>query len=124
PLLTITNPWSRAWAQIARSGAGANATSVTWAEPGYRSASAATRRAASFSSKSSLGSCSGSWAAHDPALALGGERQARADVLAGKLREVGQDLVLAHAGRKVGQDIADRDARAAHARLAEPNLGV
>src|SRR6266849_5543432 len=52
------------------------------------------------------------------------ERQACADVLAGKLRKVSQDLVLAHTGRKVGQDIANRDARSAHARLAEPNLGV
>ena len=39
---------------------GGRPTSLTWTEPGYRSASASTRRAARFSSKSSLGGCSGS----------------------------------------------------------------
>src|SRR5436309_13385327 len=39
---------------------GGRLTSLTWTEPGYRSASASTRRAARFSSKSSLGGCSGS----------------------------------------------------------------
>ena len=89
-------------AQIARSGAGARPMSPTWMEPGYRSASAPTRRAARFSSKSSLAGCSGRRDTHNPALALGGERQAGADVLAGELREVREDLVLAHPGRKVG----------------------
>ena len=41
----------------------------------------------------------------------GGERQAGADVLAREPREVRRDLVLAHAGRQIGQNIADRDAR-------------
>jgi hypothetical protein len=52
------------------------------------SASAATRRAARFSSKSRRSDCSGSRTAHDPALALGGKRQAGADVLASELRKV------------------------------------
>src|SRR5688572_1904797 len=107
----MTNPCSRACAQIARSGAGARATSVTCTDSGYRSASAATRRAARFSSKSSLGRRSGSRATHDPALPLGGEREASADVLARELGEVADDRVLAHAGRKVRQDVTDRYAR-------------
>jgi hypothetical protein len=68
-----------------------NAEAVRILVPGYRSASAATRRAARFSSKSSLESCSGSRATHDPALPLGGERQAGVDVLTGKLRKVGEE---------------------------------
>jgi len=56
--------------------------------------------------------------------AVGGEGEAGANVLPSKLREVGEDLVLAHAARKVREHVTDRDSRPADDGLAEPDGGV
>jgi hypothetical protein len=89
---------------------------------GYRSDRADTNAAARFSSKRSLGSGSGN--THNPPLAFGGEREAGSDVIAPQLRKVREDLVFAHAGSEVGEDITDGHASSADARLAEPDLRI
>ena len=72
--------------------------------------------------------CSICWSAggnaHHPTLALGSKRQTGADVLARQLRKIGLDLLLGHAGGKVGPHVTDGDPRAPHARLPEANFGV
>src|SRR5471032_2029486 len=87
------------------------------------SASAATRRAARFSSKRSRGG-STSGDAHHTAFALRRIGQTSADIIARQLRKIGQDLLLAHTRRQIVEDIADRDARSPHARLAEADRWV
>jgi len=103
-------------------GAAANPTPVTCTEPGYRSARTPTKLLARFSSRRSLGSGSGD--AEDPALAFRGERKTGTDVVARQLREIGEDVGLAHARRQVRQDVPDGDAGPADARLPEANLRV
>src|SRR5438132_8220785 len=119
----MTSPWSCACCQIARSEPPASPRLLTWVQSGYRSASSAASRAARFSSKSSI-CCSGGWYAHHPALALGGKGQTGADVNTRQLREIGQNLLLAHAGSKVREHIADGNARAPYTGLPEPNFWV
>ncbi len=41
-----------------------------------------------------------------------------------ELREVGQDLILAHTARKVGEHVADGDSRPLDNRLSEANFGI
>src|SRR3954454_4087978 len=84
---------------------------------------AAPRRADKFSSNSSrIGSESRD--THDPALALRREGQAGADICFLQLREIGQNFVFAHPRSKIRENIPDRDAGPAHARLAEADLRV
>src|SRR5689334_17072971 len=96
------------------------------------SPTAATKRDERFSSKSRRGAGTGGGRrcalrggnAHEPALAVSREGQARADVLAGQLRKVGEDLGLTHPAGEVGQDVPDGEPGASDARLAEADLGV
>src|SRR5271155_3373102 len=99
------SPWSRAWCQIARSEPLAKPWSPTWVQPGYETASSATSRAARFSSKSSI-CCSADGYAHHATLALGGKRQASANVVLRQLRKIGQNLLLAHTRSKVREHVA------------------
>ncbi len=46
--------------------------------------------------------------------------QAGADVMSGQVREVVEDLPLAHPGRQIGEPGVDRDPQPADARLAAP----
>src|SRR2546428_14011907 len=64
-----------------------------------------------LSSKSSLVGCSGSRTAHNPSFALGGERQACANIVTRQLREVSEDVVLAHSRCEVRENVSDGDAR-------------
>src|SRR6266481_2971117 len=86
---------------------------MTWGQPGYKSASSATSRAAKFSSKSSI-CCSANGYGHHPTFALGGKRQRSADVVARQLRKIGQDLLLAHTGGKIREHVTDGNARSFH----------
>jgi hypothetical protein len=57
-------------------------------------------------------------------LPLGCETETGADILARKLREIGQDLILAHAAGEVREHVANRNARPTHSWLSEADLGV
>jgi hypothetical protein len=75
-------------------------------------------------SNSSFGDRSGNRDAHEPSFALGGKRKTRANVVAGELREIGEQFLLGHAGREVRQHVAHRYSHTANTRLPEPHLGV
>jgi hypothetical protein len=74
-------------------------------------------------SKSSI-CCSAGGYTHHPTLALGGKRQTSADIVLRQLREIGQDLLLAHTGSKVREHVTDGNAGSLYARLPEPNFKV
>jgi len=57
-------------------------------------------------------------------LASRGEREGGADVIGRERRVLSDDLRLTHATSKEAENIADRNACAAHARLAEANAGI
>jgi hypothetical protein len=96
--------------------------SPTWEQPGYRSARSETTRAARFSWKSGT-RCSASGNAHRPTFARGSKCQTRADIVTRQLRKISQNLLLTHAGGKVGEHVTDGNARPPHAWLPEPYFG-
>lgn len=61
---------------------------------------------------------------HGPAFTLGRIRQARSDVIAGKLREFLEELLLGHAAGQVPEDVADRNPSSLNTRLPEPDARV
>ena len=52
------------------------------------------------------------------ALAIGGEGEADANILFGEVGEIGEDVVVGHAGGEVIENIINGDSQAAYARLA------
>jgi hypothetical protein len=62
--------------------------------------------------------------AHRTAFSFGRVGQTGADIFAGQLAELADDLFLGHAGGQVRQHVAHRDARSAHERLAKANTLV
>lgn len=62
--------------------------------------------------------------ARKPAFTFCGEPQASAEVLARKLREIGENLILTHPASEIGQNVPDRDPRTADDRLPESNFGI
>lgn len=75
-------------------------------------------------SRSTMLIASGAGNAREPALTLGGEGYASANVLACKLRKIGKYLILAHPACHVRKHIADGDTSAADGRLPESNIRV
>jgi hypothetical protein len=67
---------------------------------------------------------SGGWKADRPTLSFGRVREARANVVAGQLRKVAQNLILRHPRCEIPQHVAHGDARSPDARLAEPDVRV
>jgi hypothetical protein len=53
-----------------------------------------------------------------PPLAAGGEGQRGAKFVAAQIRELAQDIILAHPGSQSVEDVSDGDPQAANARLA------
>ncbi len=62
-------------------------------------------------------------AAVEPALTVGGESEAGLQILGGEVGKVGEDFLLGHPTREVVEDIIDRDAKPADARLAPALVG-
>ena len=118
---TRTQECSIASDQTRSSGAPLPARVRTCSEPGYSAASMAGRVSENCSSKRSRIASSRCGQAHGATLTLGSVRQACADVLRRELRELVDHLGFGHPGRKVGQHVANRDARASNTRLPEPD---
>jgi hypothetical protein len=59
-----------------------------------------------------------------PALALRGEGQAGQNIVARQLWEIGAERVIRTTGCEIAENLPDRDARAADARLAKPHAGI